>query len=131
MPIYSPPPQPATSVPPGVTDTGAIGSAAGFYAMSDHTHASKARKARPLSVTTATYSWTYPTAFGAGVIPVCVCIAEDPANSATDSYNVQVVGAPTNTGCVFRIIRSSVVLGILNLNATPGTVNLHCIALEP
>lgn len=128
-------PQPASALPPGVTDSGAIGAGA-TYARGDHTHASKARKQRVTGISTASYVWTYPSAFASGVVPICNAIAEDPANSASDSYNVQVVGAPTNTQVTFRIVRQTsglfgLLLGAIGFNPTPGTVNLHLIALEP
>lgn len=121
----------ASSSPPGVADAGTAGNTPLVFAQGNHSHASKARKQRVTSVSTATYTWTYPVAFGAGVIPICSGTAEDPANSANDSYNIQVVGTPTNTSCVFRIIRTTLALGILGFNATPGTINLHLLALEP
>lgn len=128
-------PQPATAMPPGVRDSGEIG--VGIqYARADHTHASKARKQRITGVTTATYTWTYLTPFPAGTVPIVSAIAEDPANSAIDLYNVQVIGAPTNVSCQFRISRLTsglfaLLTGALGVNATPGNINLHCIALEP
>jgi hypothetical protein len=128
-------PQPATTMPPGVADTGGIGDRQ-EYARANHTHASKARKQRVLNVGTSTYKWTYPTAFPDGVIPIVNGIVEDPANRATDCYNVQIVGPVSNTDCTFRIVRQStgllsLLLGALSINPTAGTVNLHCLALEP
>lgn len=129
-------PQPATAMPPGVADMGALGAADKRYARADHTHASKARKQRVLGVKTTTYVWTFPTPFDAGVVPICNAIAEDPANNAADCYNVQIAGPVTNTAVTFRIVRQSsgllgLLLGALSINPTPGTVNLHCSALEP
>lgn len=129
-------PVPASTMPPGVSDSGAIGTQTGIYALANHTHASKARKQRVLAVSTATYTWVYPTAFAPGVVPICNGIAEDPADSGTDSYNVQISGVPTNTQCVFRIKRQSsgligALLGAISFNQTPGTINIHCTALEP
>lgn len=128
-------PLPATSMPPGVADTGALGTDI-RYALANHTHASKARKQRVTGINTVTYVWTYPTPFPSGVIPICNAIVEDPADSATDSYNVQISGVPTNTQCTFRIKRQSsgllsLLLGAISFNPTAGNVNLHCIALEP
>lgn len=128
-------PTPAASTPPSVADAGAAGTQTP-YARADHTHASKARKQRVTGVNAATYKWTFGTPFGAGVVPICNAIVEDPANSASDSYNVQIVGVPTNTDVTFRVVRQSsgllsLLLGALSFNPTPGTVNLHCIALEP
>lgn len=128
-------PQPATTMPPGVADSGALGTDT-RYALANHTHASKARKQRVTGITTATYTWTYPTPFTAGVTPIVQAIAEDPANSAVDLYNVQVIGVPTATSCQFRISRLTsglfaLLLGAIGFNVTPGNINLHCIALEP
>lgn len=128
-------PKPASDAPPGVADSGAAGDNP-EYARANHTHASKARKQRVVSVSTTTYEWTYPTPFAAGVVPIVNGIVEDPANRATDCYNVQIVGPVSNTKCTFRIVRQStgllsLLLGALSINPTAGTVNLHCLALEP
>lgn len=103
--------------------------------MSDHTHASKARKARVSVAAVTSYAWTYPTPFGAGVVPIVNGIAEVLAGN-TDLINVQILGTPTNTGCVFQIARYSqnviaLVTGALALNATPFTGALHLTAFEP
>jgi hypothetical protein len=134
-PDSSSPPQPATAAPPGVSDSSATGDNM-QYALANHTHASKARKQRVTGVNAATYTWTFPTPFTTGAIPICNAIVEDPANTATDSYNVQVTGVPNNMQVTFRIIRQSsgllsLLLGALSLNPTPGNINLHCLALEP
>lgn len=126
----------ATAVPPGVSDAGTAGAATNQFAGAGHTHASKTRKQRVTGVTTATYAWTYPTAFAVGVVPIVNGLVEDPANVASDSYNIQIVGVPTNTSCAFRIIRQTTGLlalltGALSLNPTPGSVNLHLEAFEP
>lgn len=128
-------PTAASSVPPAVGDAGALGSAVAF-ARGDHTHASKVRKQRVTGINAATYAWTYPVAFAAGVVPIVQAIAEDPSNSASDCYNIQVVGAPTATQTLFRIIRQTsglfgLLLGAIGFNSTPGTINLNLIALEP
>lgn len=128
-------PQPATTMPPGVADGGAIG--AGFeYARHDHTHASKARKQIQLMpAAAATYKWTYPTPFKAGVVPVCNAIVQVPSGN-TDLFNVQIIGAPTATDVTFQISRVSTGLlslltGALSINPTPVAATLHMIALEP
>lgn len=129
-------PQPATSMPPGVADTGSVGMSDKRYALADHTHASKARKQRVTGIKTSTYTWVYPTPFDAGVVPIPNAIAGDPSNNANDCYNVQIVGTPSNTQCTFRIVRQStgllsLLIGALSINPTPGTVDLYCTALEP
>ncbi len=129
------PPSPATSAPPGVNDAGAQGNIL-RYAMENHTHASKARKQIiTMGSASSTYNWTYPTAFGSGVVPICLAIVQVP-NGTTDLFNVQVMGTPTNTGCTFQINRVSagllaLLLGALSLNPTPIAATLHMIALEP
>lgn len=128
-------PKPASAMPPGVSDSGSTGNAVP-YARADHTHASKVRKERRTGIASATFTWTYPAPFAAGVVPIVTAVVEDPANSASDTYNVQVVGLPSATGCVFRITRLTsglfgLLTGALGFNATPGNINLHCIALEP
>lgn len=128
-------PQPATSMPPGVRDAGDIGTAT-LYARADHTHASKARKQIiTMGSAASTYAWTYPTPFGAGVVPIVIAIVQVPSGT-TDLFNVQVQGSPTATGCVFQINRASsgllsLLTGALSINPTPIAATLHMIALEP
>lgn len=133
MPIWNDPPQPATSAPPSVADNSAQGNVT-RYAMENHTHASKGRKGK-VAVNTSTYTWTYPTAFDVGVSPICNAIAQV-AGGNTDLYNVQILGTPSNTQCVFQINRVSggllaLLLGALSINPTPGSITLHMLALEP
>lgn len=121
--------------PPAVGDAGTMGALSEF-ARGDHTHASKVRKQRVTGVNTATYPWTYPSPFSNGVVPIVQAVAEDPANSTVDSYNIQVVGAPTATQAVIRIVRQTsglfgLLLGAIGFNSTPGNVTLHLLALEP
>ncbi len=83
----------------------------------------------------STYTWTYPTPFPAGVTPMCNAIAQV-ASGNTDLFNVQIVGTPTNTQCVFQINRVSagllaLLLGALSLNPTPAAITLHMWAVEP
>jgi hypothetical protein len=129
-------PQPATSAPPGVADSGSQGSVT-RYAMENHTHASKARKASAaVASNVGTYTWTYPTPFGAGVVPICNAIAQT-ASGVTDLVNIQIDGAPTNTQCTFRITRYSqsflsiLGLNVLTFNSASLAISLHMLALEP
>ena len=129
-------PQPATAMPPGVSDAGALGTSQ-KYALENHTHASKARKTiATVQSNVVTYTWVYPSAFPNGVIPICNGIAQL-AVGTTDLVNVQVDGIPTNTQCVFRITRYSqsflslLGINILGVNSAPISVNLHMSALEP
>lgn len=130
----NPIPEPADAMPPAVTDGASTQGNAPRYAREDHTHASKARKAKA-SVSTSTYTWVYPTAFDPGVTPIVSGIAQV-ANGNTDLFNVQIIGTPTNTQCQFQINRVSagllaLLLGALSINATPATITLHMLALEP
>lgn len=138
MPVWSTPPivpQPATSMPPSVSDTGAVGNSE-KYALENHTHASKARKDRLQSANDGTITWVYPTPFAAGVVPRVVAVAEVPSG-VLDVVNVQVVGTPTNTQCQLLVNRTnrSVVsligLTVLSIVAQPGPTWVHAVALEP
>lgn len=128
-------PKPATASPPGLTDSGALGTS-DKYALENHTHASKARKQIVImGAAASTYTWIYPTAFGAGVVPIVNGIVQVP-NGNTDLFNVQIIGTPTNTQCVFQINRVSagllgLLLGALSINPTPIAATLHMLALEP
>ncbi len=130
-------PQPASSQPPGVTDTGALGDMMGQYAIANHTHASKARKGlAAVQSNVSTFTWTYPTPFGAGVVPICNAIAQTPSGN-TDLINVQIDGVPTNTAVTFRITRYSqsflslLGINILGVNSAAIGITLHMLALEP
>lgn len=128
-------PQPATAAPVGVQDGSAVGTGM-KYAREDHTHASKARKQIvTMGSAATTYTWTYPTAFAGGVVPVVSGIVQVAAGNQ-DLFNVQIIGTPTNTQCTFQINRVSagllaLLLGALSLNPTPVAATLHMIALEP
>lgn len=129
-------PQPATTMPPGVADTGARGSSTDQFARADHTHASKARKQIvTMGSAAATYKWTYPTPFATGVVPIVSGIVQVAAGNQ-DLFNVQILGVPTNMDCTFQINRVSagllgLLLGALSINPTPVAATLHMIALEP
>lgn len=129
-------PQPATTMPPGVNDSGALGTSQ-RYALENHTHASKVRKQTvAMNSNVGTYTWTYPTPFGAGVVPICNGIAQT-APGVTDLVNVQMEGDPTNTQCVFRITRYSrtflslLGIDILGFNSGALAIKLQMVASEP
>jgi len=133
--VSYPPAQPATSMPPGVSDSGSVGTIQ-RYALENHTHASKARKQiTTMGSAASTYTWVYPTPFASGVIPVVSAIVQVSVGNQ-DLFNVQVQGVPTNTQCTFQINRVSagllaLLLGALSINNTPVASTLHMIALEP
>lgn len=66
-------------------------------------------------------TWVYGTAFGAGVVPVISVVSE--TASTTIPQGVQIIGTPTNTQCVFKVINlpATSVLGIVVLGAPTGT----------
>lgn len=129
-------PTPSVSMPPAVADTGSVGTQTSFYAVANHTHASKARKARIQSAADGSLTYVFETPFGAGVVPRCSAVAET-ASGVTDVYNVQINGTPTNTQAVFlvnrfqRSVASLLGLTILSVPAAPGATWVHLICLEP
>lgn len=129
-------PQPSTSAPPGVTDSGNKGTEVTLFALADHTHASKARKARMQSNADGTLTWVYSTPFPNGVVPRVAAVAEVAAG-VTDVVNVQVVDTPTNTQCTLLVNRAqrsvAALLGltVLSTPAQPGVTWVHAVALEP
>lgn len=85
----------------------------------------------------ADLTWTYPTAFPAGVVPIIEALAA-PAATSTALFNVQLVGDPTNTSCKLRIntipAASVSLLGLVNLNLfqqAPSGVKVHLTARAP
>lgn len=129
-------PTPATTAPPPVSDSSAKGATATQFAMSDHTHASKARKDRLQTAADGTLTWTYSTAFGSGVVPR-ICAVAETGVGATDVYNVQIVGTPTNVSAqvlvnrVQRSVAALIGLTVLSVPPSPGVTWVHLLALEP
>lgn len=129
-------PSAATSAPPAVAETGAQGVESMVYAKADHTHASKARKARMTSGADGVIVWTFSPPFDAGVSPRVVGQAVTPVG-VTDVVNVQTEGEPTNTTARLRVNRTNrsavALLGltILSVPASPGATMVDLIALEP
>lgn len=129
-------PTAATAAPPSVADASALGTTTDKYARPEHTHASKARKQIvTMPAPASTYTWVYPVAFAAGIVPVVNAIVQVAVGN-TDLFNVQIIGAPTNTQCTFQINRVSagllgLLLGALSINPTPVAATLHMLALEP
>lgn len=135
-------PNPSTQVPPGVNDSGAVGTESTLYALANHTHPSKVRKARVTTAADGTYTWNYtdaqgnPMPFDTGVIPIVQCIAETGVG-VTDVFNAQIEGTPTNTSVKIRVARTqrSVValigLTILSIPASVGATPIHIIATAP
>lgn len=128
-------PSPATTAPPAVADSSALGNGA-KYALDNHTHASKTRRERVQCAADGTLTWVFSTPFGAGVVPRCFAVAEVAAG-VTDVVNVQIIDAPTNTQCKFLVNRTNrtavalIGLTILSVPTQPGVTWVHVVALEP
>lgn len=78
------------------------------------------------------YTWTYPSAYPSGVVPVISCLTE--SASSTVPQGVQIVGVPTNTSCTFKVINlpSTSVLSVVVLGAPAGAqAYLHLTAIAP
>lgn len=129
-------PTPATSAPPSVADSSSTGTQTAVYALANHTHASKARKARMTSAADGLITWTFNPPFTNGVTPIISAIAET-TTGVTDVINVQIEGVPTATSATLRVTRTNrstvALLGltILSLPTQPGATVVHAIALEP
>lgn len=88
----------------------------------------------------ADITWTYPTPYTAGIVPIIEALAEGPASGGTAAnlFNVQLVGPPTNTSCKFRVNTVSAatinLLGLVNLNLfsqAPSGVRIHATVRLP
>lgn len=77
------------------------------------------------------YTWTLPTPYGAGVIPVVSAVAENASTSTP--FNVQITSV-SNTSVTVKVLRSSTVsvLGILVLGEPVGAqAYVHLMAVAP
>ncbi len=94
------------------------------------------QRARVTTATNGTVTWTFPTPFGAGVVPR-VWAQVVAASGTTDVVNVQTDGAPTNTAVNLRVTRTqqSVVallgLTILSVPTTIGAQQVDVFAVAP
>lgn len=94
------------------------------------------QSSRATTATDGTYTWTYPVAYGAGIVPIIECLSQATSGS-TDVINCQLDGAPANTAAKFRITRTQVTvvsllgLSILSVPASPGATNIHITAQAP
>lgn len=130
-------PQPSNTAPPGVADSGSVGTQTQVYALANHTHASRARKEIKSISSSGLFTWVFPTSFSSGVVPICnamaVCVP-----GTTDIVNVQQEGDATNTQVTFRITRfqqsvaSLLGLTIISIGSgVPTSTKLSLLALEP
>lgn len=82
-------------------------------------------------------TWTYPVAYGTGVVPVIQANPVKPTSS-TAAYNVQIYGDPTNTSVtveVTTVINSGTIAvlgGLLQIvNPAPTGTKVHLMAKAP
>lgn len=132
--VTVPVPTAATTTPPGVSDTGTIGTMTTMYALANHTHASKARKGRVLVPAAGALDVTFGVPFTSSP-PICVVVAETGLGE-TAIVNAQIDGTPTMTGLRIRITRtqqSVVALIGLTVLSVPSQIatQAHYVCLEP
>lgn len=104
------------------TTSNATGSVPGLESGADKTKLDALPLIQRIRVQTdssGSYTWTYPTAYGSGVIPVVSVVAE---GGSTVPLNVQLASAPTNTSATFKVLTlpSTSVLSIVVLGAPAG-----------
>jgi hypothetical protein len=133
--VTLPIPTASNTTPPGVSDSGSIGTMTTMYALANHTHASKARRIIATSAADGSYTFNYSANPFSGP-PVCTAVAEVAAG-VTDVVNVQIIGTPTTTSASFlvnranRSVASLLGLTVLSIPAQPGATKIHAICLEP
>lgn len=119
---------------PGTNGTNGATGATGAQGIPG-TDAAQTQEIRATTTSGGLYTWTYPVAYGAGVVPVVECCAEgpDPQNSVV--VNAQVEGTPTNTSCKIRVNRSTTTIQVLGINVlslvTPVATVVHVTARAP
>lgn len=98
--------------------------------------AAQTQSQRVTTASTGLYTWTYPVAYGTGVIPVIECCAEGPDPQSGVTVNAQVEGTPTNTSCKIRVTRTaSTVVALIGLTilsiSTSTATEVHLTARAP
>lgn len=80
-------------------------------------------------------TWTYPSAFGAGIVPIVQCAPVKPSGSA--SYNAQIIGDPTNTSAVIEVLTvPNTLTGLIGIitgvtNPAANGTKIHVTAIAP
>lgn len=85
------------------------------------------QRTRVQTNTSGTYTWTFPTAYATGTVPVVEVTPEDSTSAA--STDVRIVSV-SNTSVTVQASRITTVLGLLSLNATPQ-IYVHISAMLP
>lgn len=91
-----------------------------------------------LSYTGSDFTWIYPTLFSSGIVPIIEAVVLSAGVLSTALYNVQIVGTPTNTSCVFRVntipsasVSLTGLLTLTLLQQAPNGVKIHATARTP
>lgn len=93
------------------------------------------QRQRVATASTGLYTWTYPIAYGAGVVPIIQanCEGPDPQNGTV--VNAQLEGTPTNTSCKIRVSRSTTTVQVLGINVlslvASVATTIHLTATAP
>lgn len=82
-------------------------------------------------------TWTYPVAYGSGVVPVIQANCVKPTSS-TAAYNVQIYGDPTNTSVTIEVtqVPQNGTIGVLGsllslVSPAPSGTKVHIVAKAP
>jgi hypothetical protein len=110
-------PQAATNAPPPVQVDSAQGAGV-RYAREDHTHESRLQ-ARRIQVTpdaSGQYTYTFPRAYGTGIVPIVQVTCETPAGQSFryDAGILQGSTTATQTTIVITKTNQNVITGLLN-----------------
>lgn len=85
------------------------------------------QKLRVQTDSSGSYTWTFPTAFASGTMPVVTATPEDATGSASTDVRITAV---STTSVTVQATRITSVLGILSLNTTPQ-IYVHLTAVKP
>lgn len=88
---------------------------------------SSLKRIRVQTDTSGTYTWTFPTAFASGTVPVIMATPEDATAGASTDVRITSI---SNTSVTVQTSRITTVLGLLSLNATPQ-IYVHLTAIAP
>lgn len=128
-----------TSTAANLSISAATTSAAGSMSAADKTKLNTIAEEQRTIVTVAggagRVTWTYPSAYGSGIVPVIQAQAVKPTG-ATVSYNCAIYGDPTNTSCTIEVNTvNPTIIGILGsilvAQPAPNGTKVHIIAKSP
>lgn len=129
-----------TSTTANLSISAATTSSAGSMSAADKTKLDTVAEEQRAVVTVAggagRVTWTYPAAYGSGIVPVVQAVAVKPTGSTTVSYNTAIWGDPTNTSVTIEVasINNSItgVLALIGIaTPAPNGTKVHIIAKAP